>query len=79
LIEKMSGPFPGSRGKGIQPRSQEVLEDLGVLDRIVAIGGEYPVQREHHADGSYRESRMTEPVAPTPGEPTISRCWCRNS
>ncbi len=52
-----------------QPRSQEVLEDLGVLDRIVAIGGEYPVQREYRVDGSYREFRMTEPVAPTPGEP----------
>src|ERR1700691_3457150 len=42
LIEKMSAPFHGSRGKGIQPRSQEIFEDLGVLDRIVAAGGLYP-------------------------------------
>ena len=34
LIEKMDAPFGGSRGKGIQPRSQEVFEDLGVLDRL---------------------------------------------
>jgi 2-polyprenyl-6-methoxyphenol hydroxylase-like FAD-dependent oxidoreductase len=24
IIEKMDQPFPGSRGKGIQPRTQEV-------------------------------------------------------
>src|SRR3954454_13398126 len=45
LVDKAPHPFTGSRGKGIQPRSQEVFEDLGVLDRIVASGGEYPVQR----------------------------------
>ncbi|MFC9633538.1 FAD-dependent monooxygenase [Streptomyces mirabilis] len=45
LIDKAAHPFIGSRGKGIQPRSQEVFEDLGVIDRIVASGGEYPVQR----------------------------------
>ena len=31
-----SGPpalFPGSRGKGIQPRTMEVFDDLGVLRR----------------------------------------------
>lgn len=38
LIEKSPQPFHGSRGKGIQPRSQEVFEDLGVLDRLVAMG-----------------------------------------
>lgn len=42
LIEKLNDPFRGSRGKGIQPRSQEVFEDLGILDRIVALGGAIP-------------------------------------
>jgi 2-polyprenyl-6-methoxyphenol hydroxylase-like FAD-dependent oxidoreductase len=69
LIDKLDGPFRGSRGKGIQPRSQEVLEDLGVLDRIVAIGGEYPVQRAYGDDGSSEEPHVMDPVAPTPGEP----------
>jgi len=36
LIDKLEEPFRGSRGKGIQPRTQEVFEDLGILDRIVA-------------------------------------------
>jgi 2-polyprenyl-6-methoxyphenol hydroxylase-like FAD-dependent oxidoreductase len=34
--------FPGSRGKGIQPRTMEVFDDLGVLDAIRAAGGPYP-------------------------------------
>jgi 2-polyprenyl-6-methoxyphenol hydroxylase-like FAD-dependent oxidoreductase len=69
LIEKMDGPFRGSRGKGIQPRTQEVFEDLGILDRVVAAGGLYPPQREYRADGSYTESLVMEFEAPTPAEP----------
>ncbi|MGQ4511904.1 FAD-dependent monooxygenase [Streptomyces sp. DW26H14] len=51
LIDKAPGPFAGSRGKGIQPRSQEVFEDLGVIDRIAASGGRYPVERVHPVPG----------------------------
>ena len=39
LIDKIDGPFLGARGKAIQPRSQEVFEDLGIVDRVVAAGG----------------------------------------
>ncbi|MBY8340488.1 FAD-dependent oxidoreductase [Streptomyces spinosirectus] len=43
VVEKADGLFPGSRGKGLQPRTMEVLEDLGVMDAIQAAGGTYPV------------------------------------
>ena len=69
LIEKLDQPFRGSRGKGIQPRSQEIFEDLGILDRVVAAGGEYPPQREYRDDGSFEESLIMEPQEPTPDEP----------
>jgi 2-polyprenyl-6-methoxyphenol hydroxylase-like FAD-dependent oxidoreductase len=69
LIEKMDDPFRGSRGKGIQPRTQEIFEDLGILDRIVAVGGNYPQQREYREDGSYTESDVVEHEEPTPAEP----------
>ena len=69
LIEKMDDPFRGSRGKGIQPRTQEIFEDLGIIDRIVAVGGRYPPQREYRDDGSYAESAVVEPEDPTPAEP----------
>jgi 2-polyprenyl-6-methoxyphenol hydroxylase-like FAD-dependent oxidoreductase len=69
LIEKTAGPFAGSRGKGLQPRSQEVLEDLGVLDRIVATGGPYPPQRLHRPDGTFEDATMFEPSEAKPAEP----------
>jgi 2-polyprenyl-6-methoxyphenol hydroxylase-like FAD-dependent oxidoreductase len=69
LIDKMDGPFRGSRGKGIQPRTQEIFEDLGIIDRVVAVGGLYPPQREYREDGSYSETNVVEPQDPTPAEP----------
>jgi 2-polyprenyl-6-methoxyphenol hydroxylase-like FAD-dependent oxidoreductase len=65
----MDQPFRGSRGKGIQPRTQEIFEDLGILDRIVAAGGTYPPERQYHEDGSYFDSDVIEHQAPTPAEP----------
>jgi len=69
LVEKLDRPFHGSRGKGIQPRSQEIFEDLGVLDRLTAGGGAYPPSRSWHADGSWTDAVMVEPAPPTPAEP----------
>ena len=71
LIDKLPSPFGGSRGKGIQPRSQEVFEDLGVIDRLVAVGGTYPPQREYREDGSYEDSLMMEQPEPIPDEPYL--------
>ncbi len=69
LIEKMGSAFRGSRGKGIQPRSQEIFEDLGIIDRLVAAGGSYPPQREYRADGGFDESLIMEAAEPTAAEP----------
>ncbi|WP_432840915.1 FAD-dependent oxidoreductase [Dactylosporangium sp. CA-092794] len=38
LIEAAAGPQPGSRGKGVQPRTLEVFDDLGIVDRVLANG-----------------------------------------
>jgi 2-polyprenyl-6-methoxyphenol hydroxylase-like FAD-dependent oxidoreductase len=69
LIEKSPEPFNGSRGKGIQPRTQEVFEDLGILEQVVAAGGLYPPQRKYHRNGTYTEEPLTEGTDPTPAEP----------
>lgn len=69
LVDKMDGPFHGSRGKGIQPRTQEIFEDLGIIDRIVASGGLYPPLREYNDDGTYTESDIGENAFSTPAEP----------
>ncbi|MGH4033410.1 FAD-dependent monooxygenase [Actinomycetota bacterium Odt1-20B] len=36
VIDLNEAPATGSRGKGLQPRSLEVLDDLGVIDEILA-------------------------------------------
>ena len=69
LIEKMATPFPGSRGKGIQPRTQEVFEDLGILDKVVAAGGVYPLIRDYREDGSFVQKDFGERPQATPAEP----------
>jgi 2-polyprenyl-6-methoxyphenol hydroxylase-like FAD-dependent oxidoreductase len=69
IVERSAHPFDGSRGKGLQPRTQEVLEDLGVLDRFQRFGGAYPALRVHRPDGKEIEWRMDELHDPTPAVP----------
>jgi 2-polyprenyl-6-methoxyphenol hydroxylase-like FAD-dependent oxidoreductase len=38
LVEAAPGPQPGSRGKGVQPRTLEVFDDLGIVDRVLTHG-----------------------------------------
>lgn len=65
LIEKRTTPFIGSRGKGIQPRTQEIFEDLGILNNVVAAGGLYPRLRTYRHDGSYVDSDIAHHTKPT--------------
>ncbi|EAP4175701.1 hypothetical protein EA589_02665 [Salmonella enterica] len=69
LIEKRATPFIGSRGKGIQPRTQEIFEDLGILNKVVAAGGLYPRLRTYRHDGSYVDSDIAHHTKPTHAEP----------
>jgi len=68
LIDRTPRPFSGSRGKGIQPRTQEVFEAMGVADRMFAAGGPYPVVREHR-DGAARDEAFADHQLPSPAEP----------
>ncbi|MGR4864251.1 FAD-dependent oxidoreductase [Caulobacter sp. LARHSG274] len=69
LIDKLPAPFAGSRGKGVQPRTLEVFEDLGVIDRMAAAGGPYPPQRLHRADGIQVDAQDITVAPPTAEEP----------
>ncbi len=42
VIEKQDRSFPGSRAKGLQPRTLEMLDDLGVINPVLASGSLYP-------------------------------------
>ena len=47
LVDAAEHGFEGSRAKGVQPRTQEVLEDLGVLEALARRGGAYPPMGIH--------------------------------
>jgi len=47
VIDKSAGSFKGSRAKGIQPRTLEVLEDLGAAAAVMAGGSMYPLLGIH--------------------------------
>ena len=69
LIEAAEGPFTGSRGKGIQPRTLEIFEDLGVIDPILAAGGVYPRLRLHLGPLSIRAGSLGSSRPPTVSTP----------
>jgi len=58
LIDAGEGPFRGSRGKGIQPRTLEVFEDLGIIRAILKAGVPYPGFRVHIGPLSLRLGPM---------------------
>ncbi|MET7642801.1 FAD-dependent monooxygenase [Streptomyces sp. NPDC005426] len=69
LVEQAPALFPGSRGKGVQPRTREVLDDLGVGDAVRAHGGPAPVGMVWQDGERVGEHRMFRVAAPTDAEP----------
>ncbi|MEU1523545.1 FAD-dependent monooxygenase [Nocardia rhamnosiphila] len=69
IVDKAVEFCPGSRGDGIQPRSLEVFDDLGVLEVVRAAGAPAPVMRAYFDGQPVGEHRMAEPVDPTPAVP----------
>lgn len=71
LIERGPAPFAGSRGKGLQPRTLEVFEQLGVIDAILEVSAPYPPIKNYGAaaDGGALIVRA-EPLG-RPGEPFL--------
>ncbi len=69
VVDRSPRPFTGSRGDGLQPRTLEVFEDLGILDRVLA-EGMLPATIRAYIDGAFAgEHRMAEVEEPTPGVP----------
>ncbi|GAA2243855.1 FAD-dependent oxidoreductase [Kitasatospora cystarginea] len=70
LVERGTALFPGSRGKGLQPRTLEVLDDLGVLAEIRAAAGHYPPNLFWKNGEPQRTSRMYDETSePSEAEP----------
>jgi 2-polyprenyl-6-methoxyphenol hydroxylase-like FAD-dependent oxidoreductase len=68
VIDRAAGPDLRSRGKGLQPRSIEVFDDLGIAEAAVAAG------RSHHRVRFYAGGRLAADLhlparPPQPGVP----------
>ncbi|MGW0530623.1 FAD-dependent monooxygenase [Streptomyces sp. NPDC003032] len=79
VVERAPVLFPGSRGKGLQPRTLEVFDDLGVADAVRAAGGPMPVGmvwRGGRRQGEYRMFDEPEPTETAPyTEPRVLPQW----
>ncbi|MBP0457937.1 FAD-dependent monooxygenase [Streptomyces montanisoli] len=69
VAEKADALFPGSRGKGMQPRTLEVLDDLGVIRDVLTHGGPMPVPMMWRNGERLGERPMFAPVEPSEAEP----------
>jgi 2-polyprenyl-6-methoxyphenol hydroxylase-like FAD-dependent oxidoreductase len=69
LVDAAETPFTGSRGKGIQPRTLEIFDDLGIIELILAAGGLYPKFRIHLGPLSMRTGSLGSSKQPTESIP----------
>lgn len=69
VIDKATEFFNGSRGDGLQPRTLEVFEDLGVLEQVLAQSLPIPLMKIFISGQPFGERRMADPVEPTPDIP----------
>lgn len=69
LIDAAPAPFEGSRGKGLQPRTLEIFDDVGVIGAILAAGAPYPRFRFHLGRFSLRLGSIASSRQPTDGVP----------
>ncbi|GHF16668.1 FAD-dependent monooxygenase [Streptomyces morookaense] len=69
LVERAERGFPGSRGMGIQPRTQEVFDDLGVIGAITAAGGPCPPVQTWEGPERIRTWDLVERAEPSPAVP----------
>ncbi|APE35424.1 3-(3-hydroxyphenyl)propionate hydroxylase [Nocardia mangyaensis] len=69
IVDKATEFFDGSRGDGLQPRTLEVFDDLGVLPAILALGSPQPVFQVFQGGSRIREIRMSDPKEPTADVP----------
>ena len=69
IVDKAERFAVGSRGDGLQPRTLEVFEDLGVLDEVFAAGIGTPLMRIYDGKSVVWDERMAEPELPRADRP----------
>lgn len=68
VLDRARALFPGSRGKGLQPRTLEVFDDLGVIGAVLAAGETFPPMRLYRG----AEVVWTKPIYELLGLPELA-------
>lgn len=58
LIDAANEPFKGSRGKGIQPRTLEIFDMMGIVTPFLEAGTLYPFLRVHLGPLSFKAGSL---------------------
>ena len=69
LVDAALAPFNGSRGKGLQPRTLEVFDDIGIVHDVLTSGALYPRFRVHAGPLSIPVWRMSKQRTSTSDTP----------
>ncbi|WP_338759886.1 FAD-dependent monooxygenase [Nocardia vulneris] len=69
IVDKAVRHPTGSRGDTLQPRTLEVFDDLGIIDRVLRAGAPQPIVLAYRAGAPERELRMTDPIPPSSAVP----------
>ncbi|UQI49566.1 FAD-dependent monooxygenase [Streptomyces sp. HU2014] len=69
IVERSERGFPGSRGTGIQPRTLEVLDDLGAVAALRAAGGPCPLIQVWEGPRRVRERDLVHRAEAGPATP----------
>ncbi|MGW5262669.1 FAD-dependent monooxygenase [Microbispora sp. NPDC004025] len=69
IVEQAAEPAAGSKGKGLQPRTLEVFDDLGVIGPILAAATPYPPLRVRMGRVPVWQARMHRPAEATDAVP----------
>ncbi|MFD0279495.1 FAD-dependent monooxygenase [Kitasatospora sp. NPDC127111] len=75
VIEKAAAFHTGSRGKTLNPRSLEVLADLGLAERLAAAGRTHLPFRKYFAGEFVSEAEPFAGVRPTATTPYPASLW----
>jgi 2-polyprenyl-6-methoxyphenol hydroxylase-like FAD-dependent oxidoreductase len=69
IVDAFAAPPTGSRGKGLQPRSLELFDDLGIVEKIISNGAFGIPVRYYDEAGKPRHEPPVVPPAPRPDRP----------
>lgn len=72
IIDKAQEHFIGSKGKGLQPRSLEVMDDFGIVEQVLSNGRFHIPFRGYDGPKVLGERDMHEGRNPTPSTPYAS-------